>query len=54
MVNLEWYRTFKAVYQAGSLTAASKVLFISRPNVSRHLSLLGAYVGKTCLKENRK
>ena len=47
MVNLEWYRTFKAVYQTGSLTAASKVLFISQPNVSQHLSSLEAYVGKT-------
>jgi len=46
MVNLEWYRTFKAVYQAGSLTAASKALFISQPNVSQHLSALEAHVGK--------
>ena len=46
MVNLEWYRTFKAVYQTGSLTAASKVLFISQPNVSQHLSALEAHVGK--------
>ena len=47
MVNLEWYRTFKAIYQTGSLTAASKALFISQPNVSQHLSSLEAYVGKT-------
>jgi DNA-binding transcriptional LysR family regulator len=47
MVNLEWYRTFKAVYQTGSLTAASKALFISQPNVSQHLSSLEAHVGKT-------
>lgn len=47
MVNLEWYRTFKAVYQTGSLTAAAKVLFISQPNVSQHLSSLEAHVGKT-------
>ncbi|NLR66775.1 LysR family transcriptional regulator [Chitinophaga varians] len=47
MVNLEWYRTFKAVYQTGSLTAASKILFISQPNVSQHLALLEAHVGKT-------
>jgi DNA-binding transcriptional LysR family regulator len=46
MVNLEWYRTFKAVYQTGSLTAASKALFISQPNVSQHLSSLEAHVGK--------
>lgn len=47
MVNLEWYRTFKAIYQTGSLTAASKALFISQPNVSQHLSSLEAYIGKT-------
>lgn len=46
MVNLEWYRTFKAVYQTGSLTAASKILFISQPNVSQHLSALESHVGK--------
>lgn len=46
MVNLEWYRTFKAVYQTGSLTAASKALFISQPNVSQHLSALEAHIGK--------
>jgi DNA-binding transcriptional LysR family regulator len=46
MVNLEWYRTFKAVYQTGSLTAAAKVLFISQPNVSQHLSALESHVGK--------
>lgn len=46
MVNLEWYRTFKAVYQTGSLTAASRILFISQPNVSQHLSALEAHVGK--------
>lgn len=46
MVDLEWYRTFKAVYQTGSLTAASKALFISQPNVSQHLSALEAQIGK--------
>ena len=46
MVNLEWYRTFKAIYQTGSLTAASKALFISQPNVSQHLSALEAHVGR--------
>ncbi|SHF24581.1 LysR family transcriptional regulator [Pedobacter caeni] len=46
MLNLEWYRTFKAVYQTNSFTAASKILFISQPNVSQHLSALEAHVGK--------
>lgn len=45
MVNLEWYRTFKAVYKTGTLTGAAEVLFISQPGVSLHLSSLENYVG---------
>ncbi|MBO9204816.1 MULTISPECIES: LysR family transcriptional regulator [Niastella] len=54
MVNLEWYRTFKAVYETGSLTAASKALFISQPNVSQHLSSLEANIGKTLFERKPK
>ncbi|WP_316742241.1 LysR family transcriptional regulator [Pedobacter antarcticus] len=46
MVNLEWYRTFKAIYQTGTLTGAAVELLISQPNVSQHLSALEAHVGK--------
>lgn len=45
MVNLEWYRTFKAIYKAGTLTGAAEHLFISQPGVSLHLGSLEAYVG---------
>lgn len=45
MVNLEWYRTFKAIYQSGTLTGAATSLFISQPGVSLHLSSLESYVG---------
>ncbi|MEZ7505528.1 LysR family transcriptional regulator [Flavobacterium sp. Arc2] len=45
MVNLEWYRTFKAVYKTGTLTNAAEALFISQPGVSLHLSSLENYVG---------
>lgn len=45
MVNLEWYRTFKAIYKTGTLTGAAETLFISQPGVSLHLSSLEAYVG---------
>jgi len=45
MVNLEWFRSFKAIYKAGTLTGASKTLFISQPGVSLHLSSLESYVG---------
>ncbi|WP_282038734.1 LysR family transcriptional regulator [Saccharicrinis aurantiacus] len=45
MVNLEWYRTFKAVYNTQTMTAAAEALFISQPGVSLHLSSLESYVG---------
>lgn len=45
MVNLEWYRTFKAIYQNGNLTRAAEELFISQPNVSIQLASLEAYIG---------
>lgn len=45
MVNLEWYRTFKAIYKSGTLTGAAEALYISQPGVSLHLSSLEAYVG---------
>ncbi|MRG48826.1 LysR family transcriptional regulator [Chitinophaga sp. SYP-B3965] len=46
MLNFEWYRTFKAIYQSGTLTGAAQELLISQPNVSQHLSSLEAYIGK--------
>ncbi len=45
MVNLEWFRTFKAIYEKGTLTAAAQSLFISQPGVSLHLSSLETNVG---------
>lgn len=46
MVNLEWYRTFKAIYQNGNLTRAAEELLISQPNVSIQLAALESYVGQ--------
>lgn len=45
MINLEWLRTFKTIYEKGSMTAAANALFISQPGVSLHLSSLEDYVG---------
>ncbi|CAM3613805.1 LysR family transcriptional regulator [Pontibacter korlensis] len=42
---MEWFRTFKAIYEAGTLTGAAEALYISQPGVSLHLSSLEAYVG---------
>lgn len=45
MVNLEWYRTFKAIYQNGTLTKAAQELLLSQPNVSVQLAALESYIG---------
>lgn len=45
MINLEWLRTFKTIYEKGSMTAAAEALFVSQPGVSLHLSSLEAHVG---------
>jgi DNA-binding transcriptional LysR family regulator len=45
MLNLEWFRTFKAIYETGTLSSAAQVLFISQPGVSLHLNALEAYTG---------
>lgn len=45
MINLEWFRTFKVIYEAGTLSAAAQALFISQPGVSLHLSSLESYAG---------
>ncbi|PUZ29102.1 LysR family transcriptional regulator [Chitinophaga parva] len=45
MVNLEWYRSFKAIYKTGTITGAAEMLFVSQPGISLHLSSLENYVG---------
>lgn len=45
MINLEWLRTFKTIYEKGSMTAAAEALFVSQPGVSLHLSSLEEHVG---------
>ena len=44
-LNLEWLRTFKAIYETGTLSAAAQSLYISQPGVSLHLNSLEAYTG---------
>jgi DNA-binding transcriptional LysR family regulator len=44
-INLEWFRTFKTIYETGSLTTTAQTLYISQPGVSLHLNSLEAYVG---------
>lgn len=46
MVNLEWFRTFAAIYENHTLTKAAQSLYTSQPGVSLHLSALESYVGR--------
>lgn len=43
--NLEWIRTFRAIYETGTLSSAAQELFISQPGVSLHLNSLEAFTG---------
>lgn len=45
MINLEWFRTFKVIYESGTLSAAAQALFISQPGASLHLSSLESFAG---------
>jgi DNA-binding transcriptional LysR family regulator len=54
-MNLEWFRTFKAIYETGNLSTAAQALFISQPGVSLHLSSLESYTGYRLFeRETRK
>jgi DNA-binding transcriptional LysR family regulator len=44
-LNFEWLRTFKAIYERGTLSAAAQELYISQPGVSLHLNSLEAFTG---------
>ncbi|BAV04379.1 DNA-binding transcriptional regulator, LysR family [Filimonas lacunae] len=43
--NLEWLRTFKAIYETGTLSGAAQELYISQPGVSLHLNSLEDFTG---------
>ncbi len=45
MINLEWFRTFSAIYECSSITEASKKVNMTQPGVSKHLSALESYIG---------
>ncbi|WP_026993973.1 LysR family transcriptional regulator [Flectobacillus major] len=54
ILNLEWLRTFKAIYETGTLTQAAQTLYISQPGVSLHLSSLEAYTGYQLFERSAK
>lgn len=43
--NLEWFRTFKAIYETGTMSGAAKELYLSQPGVGLHLNSLETYTG---------
>ena len=43
--NFEWFRTFKAIYETGTMSRAAKQLYVSQPGVGLHLNALEAYTG---------
>jgi DNA-binding transcriptional LysR family regulator len=46
MINLEWLRTFRAIYKTKSLSKAAELLKISQPTVSQQLVALESRMGK--------
>jgi DNA-binding transcriptional LysR family regulator len=45
MINLEWLRTFRAVYTSKSLSQAAEALHISQPTVSQQIATLESHLG---------
>ncbi len=45
MINLEWYRSFMAVYRIGTVTGAAKACSLTQPAVSQHLAALENVTG---------
>ncbi|UYW01912.1 LysR family transcriptional regulator [Flavobacterium agricola] len=43
--NLEWFRTFRAIYETGTMSGAAKALFVSQPGIGLHLNALETYTG---------
>lgn len=52
--DLEWFRTFKAVFETGTMSDAAKELSISQPGVSLHLNSLETYIGYPLFKRNTR
>ncbi len=40
MIDFEWYRSFIAVYRAGTVTGAAKARFLTQPAISQHIAAL--------------
>lgn len=47
MVNLEWYRSFIAVYRVGTVSGAADSLHLTQPAVSQHVAALESSLNTT-------
>ncbi len=54
MINLEWLRTFRAVYRTKSLSKAAELLNISQPTVSQQIMTLEAHIGQKLFTRKSK
>ncbi len=54
MINLEWLRTFRAVYVSKSLSRAAEILMISQPTVSQQIASLESRLGQKLFTRKSK
>ena len=47
MADMEWYRSFVAVYRAGTVSGAARARFLTQPAVSQQLAALESSLGLT-------
>ena len=52
--DLEWFRTFKAIFETGTMSEAAKELHISQPGVSLHLNSLESYIGYHLFERSKR
>ena len=52
MINLEWYRSFVAVYRVGTVSGAAKFCSLTQPAVSQHLAALENITGFPLFKRS--
>jgi DNA-binding transcriptional LysR family regulator len=52
--DLEWFRTFKVVYEVGTMSDAAVELNLSQPGVSLQLSALESYIGQPLFERTRR
>ncbi|RYG19971.1 LysR family transcriptional regulator [bacterium] len=54
MIPMEWYRTFLAIYRAGSVSGAARSLCVTQPAVSQTLAALEGAIGTPLFERSAK